>query len=201
MLQKLKERLSGARLRQRQEKIQRRRAIQFEMLEKRILPSADLPVVPQALQLNIDPREIAVVSVAYDTQVMQAAQAIQMKTAAVAPTVAPSVDQHRNPQDVVNSQTVKPDTQTPMQLADNAIAKKATSIIFVDERVTDYSTLIGDILKTDAAAGKIGNTGIYNITATTEERNNGDEPAFVLTPASAVLPTSSSSADNTSVAK
>lgn len=64
--------------------------MQFEMLEKRILPSADLPIAPQALQLIIDPQQIAAVSVAYDVQIMKAAQAAQVDLTAATPVVQPT---------------------------------------------------------------------------------------------------------------
>ncbi|MCI0499604.1 MAG: DUF4347 domain-containing protein, partial [Planctomycetales bacterium] len=117
MLRKLKERLSGTTAWKRQEKIRRRRTIQFEMMERRILPSADIPVAIHALQLNIDPQQLSAVSVAYDVQVMQAARDALVNMDAASPGVEPSTDQELTQQEIIGLSSIQPDHKILIQQA------------------------------------------------------------------------------------
>ena len=174
MLQKLKDRLSKSRSGKRQEKIQRRRAMHFEMLEKRILPSADIPVAPQALQLVMDPHQAAV-TVAYDPQVMKTAQDARTNPALSAPIVLPPADAARASQatpDGKNPPTAPPAENASLkadrqQLFTTDQQKQALQsvdrVIFIDSRVTDYAALIDDMLQSKDQTGASQTYSVYKI--------------------------------------
>ncbi len=186
MLGRLKERFSPGKTVKRQEKRQRR-AMQFEMLERRILPSAGgviashmvkqmtdaaAPPCPRAMGLRADAAcagdehaKVASISPRYHLNVAEAQQAWAAKQAASpvsnAAAASPAITQaHATSPGQAGAQFTA-SSQKPVR-----------EIVFVDPSVTDYTQLIQDIVRGNANRAGQGRAAITS-TATGAIDDNG----------------------------
>ena len=166
MLGRLKERLSPRKTEKRQEKRQRR-AMQFEMLERRILPSAGGIIASQMAKQMADAHFAPPAHVRWDSTVDQ-----QTRTASAS---APNggtgsqwaashhlnmtqarqtwaANQAAGPMSKPNAGSFGPTTSSEKAQAQLDMASRSTvqQIVFVDPTVTDYAQLIQDIVRGNA---------------------------------------------------
>ena len=152
MLGRLKERLSPGRTAKRQDKRQRR-AMQFEMLERRILPSAGGIIASQIAKHAADSHAAPSAHVAWDSSIAQ-------KTNMPGPwgpwsygqTSSPAAA-HLSQLSIAWSRRAWTATQSAGQTSKAAPVQE---IIFVDPSVTDYTQLIGDVLRQNSGPEQKG---------------------------------------------
>ena len=154
MLAGLKERLSPKRVVKRQEKRQRR-AMQFEVLERRILPSAGGIIASQMAKHAADAHAApAHVQWASDASGhLQGPAGWGPGRSAESGAMAAASNYHLN---IAQSQAVRTAKQS---FADTQKASPIQEIVFVDPSVTDYTQLIKDMFQ----SGRAGQTSGSNV--------------------------------------
>ncbi len=174
MLAGLKERLSPKRVVKRQEKRQRR-AMQFEVLERRILPSAGGIIASQMAKHTADAHAApAHVQWASDaSRHLQGPAGWGPGRSGESGAMAAASNYHLN---IAQSQAVRAAKQS---FADTQKSSPIQEIIFVDPSVTDYTQLIKDMFPTTQAGQTSDSNAAFHPSAfRTFSSDNGQQMEF-----------------------